>query len=724
VNRRHHCKSRWLLILVLSAIPLRRPANATGIEDPIRWLGVGSQLGVAPPEFYFELESKRIARDLHPEFKAITPPGNVGEKDYAKQTNDADLADFEDALKSGALRPPDAQKARAANAEMIKLLGRKPKESDNADPTESSPDLPSGSPSPTASATPTPASTAALPDEFPSEFADYHTGAIGYHSGDTAGMQKHWQALLDRPTDERKYRTTWAEYMLGKTALDDDHADEARAHFQKLREAAKKGFVDSLGLAAASVGWEASIELTAEHFPEAARLYLEQLAAGDVTAVNSLRTLLDQVLKHDSDLPNLMSDPLMQRLATAATLSGIGTFGGSLPDSADPGPLHPWLAVLEKADARQVKDADCVAWLYYERGDYKAAERWLKLGNADSPYALWLRAKLALRDGKVDVAAQLLSRAVPNLPQEHDLEAYYMGYGVTTGDASKGDLGLLRMGRSEFIAAAKLFLRIEKSDDAEYVAEAVMTLPELNSFIETELPEKPKVAQPPNEVPVENKRETFRAIVGRRLVRAGKFADAREYLPEDAQHTLEEYAELLKSGNDPHAAKAARSEALWKAANLISEKGEALFDYALPSAMAERMSGRAVEEGSYPETTITFGKPEKLLPPVTEKERARLKENSLPALHRRYSNYVAADLGWKSAALLPDNDEQTARLLNTAGSWLKNRDEKAADRFYQAIERRCARTEIGKQAIKKHWFVETSENAENSEPSPEPQSTP
>ena len=44
-------------------------------------------------------------------------------------------------------------------------------------------------------------------------------------------------------------------------------------------------------------------------------------------------------------------------------------------------------------------------------------------------------------------------------------------------------------------------------------------------------------------------------------------------------------------------------------------------------------------------------------------------------------------------------------LLNTAGSWLKIGDSDAADRFYQAIERRCPKTNIGKEAIKRHWFV-------------------
>jgi len=101
-----------------------------------------------------------------------------------------------------------------------------------------------------------------------------------------------------------------------------------------------------------------------------------------------------------------------------------------------------------------------------------------------------------------------------------------------------------------------------------------------------------------------------------------------------------------------------------------------------------------------------------------------LKSNIVPAVHRYHADYVAADLAWRAAQLMPDNDEQTAILLNTAGSWLKNGDDKAADRFYQAIERRCAKTKIGQEAIKRHWFVETPESQEDSNVAPEEQPTP
>jgi hypothetical protein len=91
---------------------------------------------------------------------------------------------------------------------------------------------------------------------------------------------------------------------------------------------------------------------------------------------------------------------------------------------------------------------------------------------------------------------------------------------------------------------------------------------------------------------------------------------------------------------------------------------------------------------------------------VTPEEKKRLAATKLNPERRFHYRHVAAGLAWKAALLMPDGAEETADVLNTAGCWLKNKDEKAADRFYQAIERRCSKTEIGKEAVKKHWFAE------------------
>jgi hypothetical protein len=47
-------------------------------------------------------------------------------------------------------------------------------------------------------------------------------------------------------------------------------------------------------------------------------------------------------------------------------------------------------------------------------------------------------------------------------------------------------------------------------------------------------------------------------------------------------------------------------------------------------------------------------------------------------------------------------------VINHAGLWVKDRDEKLGNRYYQILEQRCARTSIGRAAIAKHWFVDQS----------------
>ena len=56
---------------------------------------------------------------------------------------------------------------------------------------------------------------------------------------------------------------------LVKIALDAKQWDEAREWFPKVRQAAHDGFVDTPGLAAASLGWEGDAELASDR-PSAA----------------------------------------------------------------------------------------------------------------------------------------------------------------------------------------------------------------------------------------------------------------------------------------------------------------------------------------------------------------------------------------------------------------------------------------------------------------------
>jgi hypothetical protein len=73
-------------------------------------------------------------------------------------------------------------------------------------------------------------------------------------------------------------------------------------------------------------------------------------------------------------------------------------------------------------------------------------------------------------------------------------------------------------------------------------------------------------------------------------------------------------------------------------------------------------------------------------------------------MERWHYRYIASDLLWRAAALLPDQTDAKARVLLEAGNWLKYTYPKAADRYYKALVRKCDQTEIGRAAKAQRWF--------------------
>jgi len=672
-------------------IPAVPQTRATGFEEPQRWIVQGEKPLLQTPEFFFECEMKRLAAELHPAQKAkIAPPATDNDPPgaEARQIAAADSAEYAEALKSGYLQPPDPEKAKKTNDEVRHDL------------------------------TGAPPGTAKLGDEFPSEFADYHRGAAGFYGSDQDGAKAAWTALLARPERERHYRTTWAAYMLGKMAIDDKDWDTARTNFKKAREAAKAGFADSTGLAAASLGWEAYTYLSEEKYPEAARLYLEQLATGDSSAVNSLKEVVTAVMGNNADMPELAKDPVLSRLATAAIISGISSIlDGNNNDTLS----KTWLDCVEHAGVKNVKDAGQLGWIAYQAGDFSLAKRWSKRADPKDPYSLWLLAKLAMRDGKLEEAAKLLVKVVDTIPPDLNLEQRYLtGSELMPVQAAKGELAIIQMGHNDFLSALKLFAETNNDRDAAYLAEAVIPVQDLKGFVDREYPPPPpsKANKPENDTAPADSNEsdearahnetgnTLRGALARRFIRAGQFKEARTYLPQTQQETLDQYVDVLAKTKENKLSREAKIVALLEAAKFILAKGDVLLDFDDPGTILQRSSGHQLAEAEYPVIALkpVTAKAE-YSPPVTVQERALLKKNTSAPLHHYLSLYIAADFAWQAAALMPDNAEQTAITLNTAGSWLKAKDDDAADRFYQAIERRCPKTEIGKQAIKRHWFV-------------------
>ena len=280
-----------------------------------------------------------------------------------------------------------------------------------------------------------------MPEEFASEFADYHRGAFAYAQGPAhwEEAKQAWTALLARPESERHYRTVWATFMLAKLALK-KLEPEASALFQQTRELAQKGFADSLGLAADSYGWEGRSEWKQGHPEKAAPLVSDTVRPrrrerGGVAEGAHSRSRADrgnvelragirgteawtdeqkraQEEKERVALKNAAREPLLRRLVTAHILatSTAPNFWGEDTGVAAARSKH-WLAEMKSAKLSELADAEYLGWAAYYSGDYKDAEHWLELAAAESPAAMWLRAKLQLRAGKTADAAQSMAAA-------------------------------------------------------------------------------------------------------------------------------------------------------------------------------------------------------------------------------------------------------------------------------------------------------------------------
>ena len=693
---------------------LSSPCQASGPFIPTRWLEEGGQAVNRSPEFFWELELKRLAREFRVEEVRNSPQKapyeEILREEYVKQAADADLADFQAAIKTDRLQPADA------NAEAQHKAARDVISAANE------------------------ASTVDVGGEPPSEFADYHKGAFAFRKGEDRWNEAKaaWEALLARPESERHYRSTWAEFMLGKLAVFKKDA-KAAEHFQKVRELAKQGFADSLGLAADSYGWEAKAYLDQGDTAKAAEFYLKQLTLGDETALVSLkacvpdRMAIEGMQNFDNNgreiyeaaevatwrkskaeaIATAAKNDILRRVTTAHILATETVYDGySAPDHAR---AVGWLAAIKAADVKKVTDADRLGWVAYSAGRYEEAAEWLAHREGSSATALWLNAKLLRRAGKLKEAVAEMAKAFAQLRSDTlfaEQPAYTGPEGMSYSPVASagGDLASLHLTRGDFVQAFDVFFTSGHWDDASFVAERVLTADELKQYVDTH----PQPKRKPEEDVVVN---DITLVLARRLVREDRYAEARSYFPVELQKHLDDYVAALKTGANEKESKAKRARSWWDAAVIARRHGMELMGtevepdgYVFGGSFESPRVADEREQGTYEKTSWeTDGSEKKQKLPVvvavSAAEKKRLAANRPTPNKRFHYRYIAAALAWKAAALLPDQSDELADVLNTAGTWIKG-DSPAADKYFQAIERRASKTETGKLAGSKHWFVE------------------
>jgi hypothetical protein len=240
--------------------------------------------------------------------------------------------------------------------------------------------------------------------------------------------------------------------------------------------------------------------------------------------------------------------------------------------------------------------------------------------------------------------------------------------------------------------------------DAAYVAERVLTVDELRGVVDRITDHDARMLghpslQWPQAEPLACRTE-IRYLLGRRLAREGRWADATAYMPASVQAWSHEIDHGLRQGEDPSLPADLRAQALWVAAQRMRESGMELVGTELwPDH--HRVGGRFWGDDEL-QKRIQSPPAIGVLPTRLEMERAEA-AHPTPALRFHY-RYVAAELAWRAASLMPDQDPRTATVLWRAGRWLAPRDPKAADRFYKALVRRCGNTPLGEAARRERWL--------------------
>lgn len=565
-----------------------------------------------------------------------------------------------------------------------------------------------------------------LPAAIPREFRIYLEGAAAWHDDRREDARSAWERLLALPAKERRFKSTWAAYMIGQSW---HHQEPERAadYYRRTRQLARDGFADSAGLAVASLGWEAQLKFLAKDYPGAMRLYLDQYAAGSTqTSAQSLGIVTEAVLAASPEIRlGIARDKTLRRVVTAWLLSR-GTPQESMSDE-NPGPLAEsdavrWLETIEASGAGEVELAEQVALLAYQAAQWSLAERWIEL-SGESAVARWVRAKLRLREGRIQEAAGELAHVVRALPERTrpsaDSDAPTLAESLFTGSDAipagcevRGELGTICLSQGDFIQALDLLVRGGFWQDAAYVAERIVTVDELRSYVDRSWSgrEPRRSKERPGESgegqargtevsTAEGTGERLRHVLGRRLTRVNRGREATEYFPSIWRAEHQRLLNLLATGENEHLDAGDRARAWQAAAWLVRTNGMELIGTEVAPDWA--IWGGDFEFGPTHEERRTM-ESRWLKPSAAEGLRAS-RHAADPEVRFHY-RYHAALLAWNAAALLPDNDATTARILYDAGCWLKSRDPQTADLYYKALVQRCRGTELGDAADRQRWF--------------------
>lgn len=609
--------------------------------------------------------------------------------------------------------------------------------------------------------------------QLPREFFLYLDGARAFHQEKYGEAAVAFQAVLALPPEERRYKTTWSFYMLGRMAAMAQRAPELGAahpeiamdplpYFELVRQCAAEGFVNSDDVAAGTYYQEAHLAAaTCDWVKE-----LHALARYDLTGDQYTHLLLKRASIKLADMDAIPLAVREDRLSRSVLVAFGATHVDARPKQAKR------ILIDLTADDQELTSYESgrLAWIAYAVGRIDQAKALVRL-NPEDPYAIWTSSRLKLRSGDLEGALATLKKAVPLFDlainwdrfDEPDFGEVYRPH-----DALHSEQAVLQLARDRYVDALDLFLMGGSWLDAAYVAEHVLTLDELlvyyqkcaaeNRYAEPgpEYKYYSVYTRPPvwmrtslsdrEDVPRAALLDRLRALVARRMLREARYAGAIEFFPESWRHLAVAYVHHHNAGAGAtddqtrayHHMQSAHLLRHW-GMELIGYEADPDFTYVggayfyqetsairADTAVWRRFAASAM---ALHEDVLKRGNEWKELfnedwmntvpnyvafVKPTAEERRRLAQNACEHYSRWHYRFVAAEQFNRAAKLLPDQTKELAEALFYRADVLRRvegfRDAaKQRQHAYQGLVRRCGALDIGKAAEAKRWLPDEPE---------------